>query len=139
MEERIICLAELQYEYYFLGDHWKVVRGDNIKNISINSFYGYPFYIVFENIKEVSEQLITFISQHNVSLLDIFPVELILKDIVDNQQGYWLNLCLDFIIRMNCFSENIVKILTKTKDDKSFNQELRHRVRRIISNFEPKF
>ncbi|PIF46704.1 hypothetical protein CLU96_3743 [Chryseobacterium sp. 52] len=132
LERVIIYIPELQYECFFLGDQWKVVWKGNIKNISITTFYGHPFYIVFENVEIVSEQLIAFIDHHNVLLSDIFPLELILKCIVDNQQGYWLNLCLDFIIKMNCLNENMVRILTEIKNDKSFNQELRHKIRRII-------
>ncbi|KFF07963.1 hypothetical protein [Chryseobacterium luteum] len=139
MEKRIIYIAELQYECYFFEDQWKVVRENKIENIFIKSFYGYPFYIVFENIETASEQLILFMDKHSVSLLDIFPVELILKDIVDNQQGYWLNLSLDFIIKMKCLNENIVKTLTKSMNDKSLNQELRHKIRRIINSFKSQF
>ncbi|MDR2234493.1 MAG: hypothetical protein LBE92_00075 [Chryseobacterium sp.] len=138
VEERIIHIPELQYEYYFLEDQWKIVHNGKEWIISIDTFYGYPFYITFENIKTVNNQLIRYADHYNKPLSDIFPVELILKDIIVNQQEYWLNLCVDFINETNCLNENIVKNLIKTKHNKSFSQGLRHKIRKIIllNNYE---
>jgi len=58
-------LSELQYKCFFLGNRWKIIRGDNIMNIPANSFYGYPFYIVFENIETAIIQLKTIIQSEN--------------------------------------------------------------------------
>lgn len=132
VEEKIIYLPKLQYNCCFLGDSWKVVYKEKVQNISVNSFYGYPFYIVFENIEAVSEQLRILTKKYDVLLSDIFPIELILKDMVENKQSYWLNLCVDFILEMNYLNENIAKILTETKNNRNFTQALRHKIRRII-------
>ena len=57
IEKRIIYIEELQYECYFLGNGWKLIRQNKIKYVYKDFFYGYPFYIVFENINVVSSQL----------------------------------------------------------------------------------
>jgi len=138
MEKRIIYLPDLQYECYFLGNGWKIVKEDKIRNIYIDSFYGYPFYIIFENTETVTEQLKMRINKDNITLSDIFPIELIVKDMVNHQQGYWLDLCIDFIIKMNCLNEDIAKNLGETKHNKHFSQKLRHTIKRIlfINNFD---
>ncbi|MBK1897573.1 hypothetical protein [Chryseobacterium paridis] len=138
MEEKIVNIPELQFECYFLGNSWKVVRENNIQNINSNLFYGYPFYIIFEHIKIVTEQLGIVISKYGKSLSDFFPIELILKDMIRNKQGYWLNLGIDFIIEMDYLNESIVEILVETKNDRYFTQELRHKIRKIVllNNYE---
>jgi hypothetical protein len=133
MKKRIIYIPELQYECYFLGSSWKIIHTGNVKIIYPDSFYAYPFYIIFENIETASNQLTDLISKYNILLLDIFPIELIVKYIVEHQQGYWLNLCINFIIKMDCLNENIAKTLAETKHNKKrFDQELRHRIRKIM-------
>lgn len=138
MKKEIIYIPKLQYKCYFFGNGWEIIHGEKEIYLYINSFYSYPFYVVFENIEIVSEQLIMFIDKNKLLLSDFFPIELILTDMVDHKQGYWLNLGIDFIIRMNYLNENIVRILIKTKHDKSFSQELRHKIKRILllNNFE---
>lgn len=98
----------------------------------MNNFYGYPFYIIFENIETVSKQLTMLINKKNILLSDIFPIELILKDIIDHDQGYWLNLCLYFIIKMECLGSNIIQLLITTQNNKKLSQELRHKIRKVI-------
>ncbi|WBV58376.1 hypothetical protein PFY10_07940 [Chryseobacterium daecheongense] len=132
MMKKIISIPELQYECYFSENSWRVVRENKTKNIDVNSFYGYPFYIIFENIKIVSEQLRTVAYKYDKSLSDIFPIELILKDMVNNKQNYWLDLAIDFILEMNYINERIIRILIETKNDTDFTQELRHKIRRVI-------
>lgn len=138
MKERIIYIPELQYECYFLGRQWEIVRDGSIKNISVNTFYGYPFYIIFENIETVSKQLITFTEYYNKPLSEIFPIQLILEDIIAHKQGYWLNLCIDFIIKMECLNKDMIRTLIETKHNKNFSQELRHKIRKMIllNNYE---
>lgn len=139
MDKRIIYIPDLQYECYFFGNGWKIVKEDKIKNIYIESFYGYPFYIVFENIDIVGEQLTILTNKYNILLTDIFPIELIVKDMVEHQQGYWLNLCIDFIVKMNCLNVNIAKKLAETKSNKNcFTQQLRHKIRKVLlfNNYE---
>ena len=87
---------------------------------------------MFEHVKEVSGQLRMLTKKYDVLLSDIFPIELILKDMVENKQSYWLNLCVDFILEMNYLNENIAKILTETKNNRNFTQALIHKIRRII-------
>lgn len=139
MNKRIIYIPDLQYECYFFGNGWKIIKEDKIKYIYIDSFYGYPFYIIFENIEAASEQLTVLINKNNILLSNIFPIELIVNDMVEHQQGYWLNLCIDFIIKMNCLNENIAKILVETKNNKKgFDQQLRHKIRKVLllNNYE---
>ncbi|BEV05044.1 hypothetical protein [Chryseobacterium gambrini] len=132
MEIRIIYISEINYECYFCENCWKIIYEGKTINININNFYGYPFYIIFENIETVSRQLRMIISNDNLALFDIFPIELILKDIIDHCQGYWLNLCLYFIIKMECLNSSIVKLLITTKNNKKFSQELRNEIRKIL-------
>ncbi|MBB4808264.1 hypothetical protein HNP38_003606 [Chryseobacterium defluvii] len=133
MNKRIIYIPSLQYECYFLGNGWKIVKEDKIRNIYIDSFYGYPFYIIFEHIEIICKQLTMLISKYSIVLSDIFPIELMVKDMVDHQQGYWLDLCIDFIIKMNCLNEGIANILTETKyNKKGFDQKLRNKIRKMI-------
>ena len=100
MEIRIIYISKINYDCYFCGNCWKIVYEGKTTHITMNNFYGHPFYIIFENIETVSQQLKMLINKDNILLSDIFPLELILKDIIDHDQGYWLNLCLYFIIKM---------------------------------------
>lgn len=88
MEIRIIYISDINYECYFYGNCWKVVYEGKTTNINMNNFYGYPFYIIFENIETVGKQLTMLINKNNILLSDIFPIELILKDIIDHDQGY---------------------------------------------------
>lgn len=133
MNKRIIYIPNLKYECYFFGNCWKIINNDKIKDIYIESFYGYPFYIIFENIEIASEQLTILTNKYNILLTDIFPIELIVKDMVEHQQGYWLDLCTDFIVKMNCLNENIAKKLAETKyNKKCFTQQLRHKIRKVL-------
>ncbi|WP_426479160.1 hypothetical protein ACP3T3_06835 [Chryseobacterium sp. CBSDS_008] len=132
MEMRIIYISEINYECYFYDSCWKVVYEGKTININMNNFYGYPFYIIFENIETVSKQLTMLINKKNILLSDIFPIDLILKDIIDHDQGYWLNLCLYFIIKMECLDSNIIQLLITTQNNKKFSQELRHKIRKVI-------
>ncbi len=129
---KIIYISEINYECYFGGNCWKIVYEGKTTNINMNNFYGYPFYIIFENIETVSKQLTMLINKNNIFLSDIFPIDLILKDILDHDQGYWLNLCLYFIIKMECLDSNIIQLLITTQNNKKFSQELRHKIRKVI-------
>lgn len=129
---KIIYISETNYECYFGGNCWKIVYEGKTININMNNFYGYPFYIIFENIETVSKQLTMLTNKNNILLSDVFPIELILKDIIDHDQGYWLNLCLYFIIKMECLNSNIKQLLITAKNNKKFSQELRHKIRKVI-------
>ncbi|TZF93533.1 hypothetical protein FW781_17720 [Chryseobacterium panacisoli] len=94
----------------------------------MNNFYGHPFYIIFEYIETVSKQLTMLINKNNRLLSDLFPIELILKGIIDHNQGYWLNLCLSVIIKMECLNSNIIQLLITAQNNKKFSQELRHKI-----------
>ncbi|QXU50741.1 hypothetical protein KYG33_06800 [Chryseobacterium sp. D764] len=132
MEIRIIYISEINYECYFCGNCWKIVYEGKTTNINMNNFHGYPFYIIFEHIETVSKQLTMLINKNNILLSDIFSIELILKDIIDHYQDYWLNLCLYFIIKMECLNSNIIQLLITAKNNKKFSQELRHKIRKVI-------
>lgn len=138
MEERIIYIPKLQYECYFLGNSWKIVYVNTIKSIDTSSFIGSPFFVIFENIEVVSKQLKMLTNKYGKLLSEIFPIELILKDMVDHKQSYWLNLGVDFILEMNYLNESIARILIETKNNTDFTQELRHKIRKIIllNNYE---
>lgn len=132
MEKRIIIIPEREYECYYLGESWKIIHKDIIKEIVLNSFYGVPFYITFENIETVTKQLKMIIQTENVLLSDIFPIELILEELIVHQQNYWLNLYIDFIIEMAVLNQQIVNTLLKTKNNKVFTQSVRHKIRKVI-------
>jgi hypothetical protein len=127
-ELRIIYISEINYECYFCGNCWKIVYEGKTTNINMNNFYGHPFYIIFEHVETVSKQLTMLINKNNRLLSDLFPIELILKGIIDNHQGYWLNLCLSFIIKMECLNSNIIQLLNTAQNNKKFSQELRHKI-----------
>jgi hypothetical protein len=135
MESKIIDIPEIKYECYFYKNIWKIIYQDKTTNINIHNFYGYPFYIIFEHIEIVGKQLEKFISELNIELSDILPINLILKDIIEHKQNYWLNLCLEFIIKMNCLNEEIVNYLNKTLTDKIFSQNIRHKIIKILNNY----
>lgn len=131
-------MSELGYECYFYENSWKIIYQDQIKLISTNNFYGYPFYVVFENLEIICKQFAVIINQNNISLSYFFPIELILKDMIDHKQNYWLNLGIDFIIKMNYFNTSIAEMLLATKQDKGVTQKLRNKVKRLlrINNYE---
>lgn len=116
----------------FLGNSWKIVQENKIRNVDSSAFIGYPFYVIFENIEIGSKELKRLTTKYDKLLSEIFPIELILKDMVENKQSYWLNLGVNFILEMNYLNENIVRILSETKNDTDFTQELRHKIRKII-------
>ncbi|SDJ22826.1 hypothetical protein [Chryseobacterium jejuense] len=138
MEKRIINILEQEYECYYLGEKWKIIHKGIIREVTLGSFYGVPFYIIFENIETVVPQLKTVIQTNHVLLSDIFPIRLILEELIEHQRNYWLDLYLDFIVEMDVLNQNIVKTLLKTKNNKAFTQPVRHKIRRVIltNNYE---
>jgi hypothetical protein len=133
MEKRIIYIPSLNYECYFHGNSWRIIHDNKVINVYVDSFHASPFYIIFENIEIARKQLKLLTDEYKIRINDIFPIKLILKDIVEHQQGYWLDLCLDFIIKLDCLDQDIVKILVEGKDNKKgFSQALRHKIKRII-------
>ncbi|MGE8552361.1 MAG: hypothetical protein ACN6OB_00305 [Chryseobacterium jejuense] len=132
MEKKIIDIPKQEYECYYLGEKWKVIRKGITKEVTLSSFYGVPFYIIFENIETVVPQLKTVIQTDHVLLSDIFPIQLILEKLIEHQQDYWLNLCVDFIVEMGGLNQDIVKTLLKTKNNKAFTQPVRHKIKQVI-------
>ncbi|MBP2616383.1 hypothetical protein [Chryseobacterium jejuense] len=132
MEKRIIVIPEQEYECYYLGESWKVIRKGITREVVLVSFYGVPFYIIFENIETVVTQLKTEIQTNNILLSNMFPIQLILEELIEHQRNYWLDLCVDFIVEMDVLNQEMVKALLKTKNNKAFTQPVRHKIRRVI-------
>ena len=132
MEKRIIVITEQEYECYYLGKNWKIIHKGITREVALDSFYGVPFYIIFENIETSAPQLQTLTQTHNILLSDIFPIQLILEELIDHQKSYWLNLCVDFIFEMNVLNQELVNVLLKTKNNKVFTQPVRHKIRKVI-------
>lgn len=132
MEQKIIVIPEQEYRCYYLGKSWRIIRKGAIREIVLDSFYGVAFYIIFENIETSVPQLKTVTQSGSILLSDIFPIQLILEELIDHQQNYWLNLCVDFIVEMDEVNQDIVQLLLKTKNNKAFIQPVRHKIRRII-------
>ncbi|REC49483.1 hypothetical protein [Chryseobacterium pennipullorum] len=132
MEKRIIYIPEEEYECYYLDDRWKIIHKGKTNKIYADSIYGVPFYIIFEYIEDVSKQLTTLIHTYDVSLSDIFPVQLILEELIEHQQNYWLNLYVDFIVEINVLNQDMIKALLKTKNNKVFTQSVRHKIKKVI-------
>lgn len=57
MEKKIIEIPEQEYKCYYLGERWKIIHKGITKEVTLNPFYGVPFYIIFENIETVVTQL----------------------------------------------------------------------------------
>ncbi len=127
-----MSIPEQEYECYYLEGSWEITHKGITREIFRDSFNGVPFYIIFENIETVIRQLKRVIQTDDVLLSDIFPIQLILEELVDNQLNYWLNLSVDFIVGMDMLNEEIVNILLKTKNNKVFTQPVRHKIRHII-------
>ncbi|WET51328.1 hypothetical protein PYS58_09325 [Chryseobacterium indologenes] len=132
MEKKIIEIPEQEYKCYYLGERWKIIHKGITREVVLDSFYGVPFYIVFENKETAVPQLKMIIQTRNILLSDIFPIQLILEQLVKNQQDYWLNLCVDFIVEMDEVNQEIVPLLLKTKNNKAFTQSVRHKIRKVI-------
>lgn len=138
MEKKIIEIPEQEYECYYLGGRWKIIHRGVTREVILEPFYGVSFYIIFENIKTIVPQFKTITQTNDLLLFDIFPIQLILEELIENQQNYWLNLCVDFIVEMNVLNQELVNVLLKTKNNKAFTQSVRHKIRRVIltNNYE---
>ncbi|WP_185249176.1 hypothetical protein [Chryseobacterium bernardetii] len=132
MEKKIIEIPEQEYKCYYLGERWKIIHKGITREVVLDSFYGVPFYIVFENIETTVPQLKTVTQTHNILFSDIFPIRLILEELIVHPQNYWLNLCVDFIVEMDEVNQEIVPLLLKTKNNKAFTQSVRHKIRKVI-------
>lgn len=138
MEKKIIEIPEQEYECYYLGGRWKIIHKGITREVALDSFYGVPFYIIFENIETTVLQLKTITQTNNLLLSDIFPIQLILEQLIEHQQNYWLNLCVNFIVEMDGVNQKIVQLLLKSKNNKAFTQYVRHKIRKVIltNNYE---
>ena len=132
MEKRIIEIPEQEYKCYYLGERWKIIHRSITREVTLDSFYGVPFYIIFENIKTIVPQFKTITQTNDILLSDIFPIRLILEELIDHQRNYWLDLCVDFIVEMGVLNQEIVNILLKTKNNKALTQSVRHKIRKVI-------
>jgi len=132
MKQVAIYIPQLDYECIFLEDAWKVIYGTKERTIYRDNFYGYPFYAIFNNIEMVCQQLEIIFFKNEVKFSAYFPIELILKDIIEHRQEYWLDLCLDFIIRINYLDNNIIGLLNNAKEKKIFSQAVRNKMSAVL-------
>lgn len=126
LQDRKICIDLSESSWGLLKDNHFIAINDSKSCVALYPLLERNYDEVKKAISDINDLL---------EIKDIFPYELLLISSLEYPTSYWPSMAVSWLEKSGLKSNKIQQRLFDMKDDKNYEQKLRHRVKKLLKHW----